>query len=47
MSGVQTGQNGLDDSQEDELNGNQARPKKRKRTDNSHSKILHVNQMKS
>ena len=32
LSGVQTGQNVLDDSQEDELNGNQPRPKKRKQT---------------
>ena len=32
-SGVQTGQNVLDDSQEDELNGNQPRPKKRKQID--------------
>ena len=42
-SGVQTGQNVLDDSQEDELNGNQPRPKERK----SALAILHVNQMKS
>ena len=32
-SGVQTGQNALDDSQQDELKGNQARRKKGKQTD--------------
>ena len=32
-SGVQTGQNVLDGSQEDELNGYQPRPEKRKQTD--------------
>ena len=33
VSGVQTGQNVLDDSQEDEFNGIQPHPKKRKQTD--------------